>query len=117
MKNFFNSRLWAWIEADRNRTIRVLFLLLPSVYMLNVLIDEFSCRNGLLACGMHDFAVVFPFYLIVSQFALRVNYFFGILLYLISVGIYLYVFYYIIEWIQESRLRAKSRPRFILKRI
>ena len=112
-----NNQFGDWLRADKERTTRLIIMLFPAAYVLNVLMDLFSCNNSLLACGMHDFVVVFPFYVFLSQFANHLNFFAIILLYLAGSAIYLAAFYFVIAWLQEWRLRVKSRPHFILKRI
>src|SRR6185295_4982974 len=110
MFKYLKIRFWDWVQGNKDVALRYLFLVLPFVYLVNVLFHMFSCRNGLLACGMGDFMVVLPFYLLISQFAGHVNFFTVVLLYLFSSIAYLAAFYYVIAWLQEWRLRVKSRP-------
>jgi len=106
--NFYNRhKLAPW---------RLVILAVVAFYLAYTFGGIIHC-GGMLVCGMSDFGVVLPFYLLLLIFNLRLNLFSYILLYIISSGIYLAVFYYLTGWVEEVYERNKFRARFTLKQI
>ena len=117
MKKFLDLQYWLELYHDRERFWRLMILALPAIYLVNVFYHFFTCRHGTMACGMSDFAVILPFYIVLSQFVGHLDAFSAFLLYLFSSSAYLAGVYYLTSWFQQWRLRVKSRPKFVLRRV
>lgn len=77
-----------------------------------------GCLKGALACGsLSEFGVVFPFYVILTSFIGRINFFTYALLYLISSAVYVIIAYQAARWLEQMYQRLKNRPRVVIKRI
>ncbi len=89
----------------------------PAIYLTYTFFHLFTCPQGMLGCGLQDFAPIFPFYLIIATFVSRLNIFEFFLLYILSSVAYLGIFYYFGLWLEDLYVRYKHRPSFSLKKI
>ena len=117
LKKLLASGYQSLIQKDKDLVVKVAIMAIPGAYFFSTLVDLFRCGHGAWACGINDFIVILPFYVITTSFIPRINFFLILMLYLLSSAAYLALFYQGLLWLERQYYKVKHRSSFILKRI
>jgi hypothetical protein len=116
MKNSFYLKNGNFPQERWGSAVRVIVAALPLPYFFYTLSHIISCRQ-IMGCTWTDFASTFPFYLLLMAFVGKLNFVTYLMLYFITVVIYMVIFYEITLWLEKQYHHFKEKPKFILKRV
>lgn len=98
-------------------SLRILVLIASGLFFGFLFVRTASCSGGMLGCGMTEFSLVSPFYILLAPFIETFSFTSYLILFIVSASVYSALLYSMASWVEGYVARTHQRAVFTLKKI